>query len=140
MTTIAYHHKSKTIAYNSQSSAGGIIANSNANKMHERNGVLFFVAGVTAGVDDLIKSYFGESLLGDPECDAFVVAGGVVYYCYVDNLELKWIELNSDAVIGTGQPFALAAMDFGKSAKEAVKYAITRDIYSGGRVREFKLK
>ena len=140
MTTIAYHHKSKTIAYDSQATAGGIIANSNANKMHERNGVLFFVAGVTAGVDAIMKSYFGEDLLSDPECDAFVVDGGVVYYCYVDNLELKWIEIDSDAVIGTGQPFALAAMDFDKSAKEAVKYAITRDIYSGGRVREFKLK
>jgi ATP-dependent protease HslVU (ClpYQ) peptidase subunit len=36
--------------------------------------------------------------------------------------------------IGSGARFALAAMDFGRSAGEAVAYACTRDIYSGGEV------
>jgi ATP-dependent protease HslVU (ClpYQ) peptidase subunit len=34
--------------------------------------------------------------------------------------------------IGSGQRFALAAMDLGKSAAEAVAYAATRDIFTGG--------
>ncbi len=36
--------------------------------------------------------------------------------------------------IGSGALFALAAMDFGQSAAEAVGYACTRDIYSGGSI------
>ena len=38
------------------------------------------------------------------------------------------------AAIGSGARFALAAMDLGKSAHEAVEYACTRDIYSDGTI------
>jgi ATP-dependent protease HslVU (ClpYQ) peptidase subunit len=41
--------------------------------------------------------------------------------------------------IGSGQRFALAAMDFGKSASEAVEYACSRDIFSGGQITELSL-
>jgi ATP-dependent protease HslVU (ClpYQ) peptidase subunit len=40
------------------------------------------------------------------------------------------------AAIGSGARFALAAMDFGKTAGEAIEYACTRDIYSGGKITE----
>lgn len=46
----------------------------------------------------------------------------------------RWFLEKSPCAIGSGQRFALAAMDFGKSAAEAVAYAITRDIFSGGEV------
>lgn len=38
------------------------------------------------------------------------------------------------AAIGSGARFALSAMDFGKNADEAVGYACSRDIYSGGSI------
>jgi hypothetical protein len=33
----------------------------------------------------------------------------------------------------------LAALDFGKTAKEAVEYAMTRDVYSGGKVHVYDI-
>lgn len=42
--------------------------------------------------------------------------------------------------MGSGYQFAIAALDLGKTAKEAVNYAKTRDIYTGGRVRVFDVK
>ena len=41
---------------------------------------------------------------------------------------------------GSGSSFALSAMDFGKSAKDSVKYAMTRDIYTGGKIKVIKVK
>lgn len=42
--------------------------------------------------------------------------------------------------IGSGQRFALAAMDLGKSAGEAVVYACTRDVFSGGIITSLELE
>lgn len=42
--------------------------------------------------------------------------------------------------IGSGTRFALAAMDFGKNAEDAVNYACTRDVYSGGLVTVLALE
>ncbi|WP_210772140.1 hypothetical protein [Rhodanobacter lindaniclasticus] len=36
--------------------------------------------------------------------------------------------------IGSGWQFAIAAMDFGKTAKQAIEYAMTRDNGTGGGV------
>lgn len=41
---------------------------------------------------------------------------------------------------GTGRNFALAAMDLGKSPKEAVQLAIKYDVYSGGDAQELIIK
>lgn len=40
--------------------------------------------------------------------------------------------------IGSGAKHALTAMDLGLDAKEAVKMAMKRDIYTGGRIRTFR--
>ena len=41
--------------------------------------------------------------------------------------------------IGSGQRFALAAMDLGKNAEEAVVYAATRDVFTGGVITAISL-
>ena len=46
------------------------------------------------------------------------------------------VHLDSYA-IGSGAEFAMSAMDFGMTAKEAVEYTMTRDIYTGGEVTVF---
>lgn len=45
---------------------------------------------------------------------------------------------NPDA-IGSGAAYALAAMDMGASAEDAVRAAMKRDIYTGGKVRAMKV-
>ncbi len=46
------------------------------------------------------------------------------------------VEMNptQPLAIGSGWQFAIAAMDFGKSAKQAIEYAMTRDNGTGGGV------
>ena len=51
-----------------------------------------------------------------------------------------WMEFNYPYAIGSGQAYAQAVMDAGLSAPEAVKIAIKRDCFSGGRVQVLKLK
>ncbi|MNR66547.1 hypothetical protein D3C85_1900920 [compost metagenome] len=46
---------------------------------------------------------------------------------------------NPDA-IGSGAMYALAAMDMGASAAEAVRAAMKRDIYSGGKLTTIAIK
>ncbi len=46
---------------------------------------------------------------------------------------------NPDA-IGSGSAYALAAMDMGASAEEAVRAAMKRDIYTGGTVRTIVIR
>lgn len=41
--------------------------------------------------------------------------------------------------IGSGKNFALAFMDTGMSAEEAVRATCKRDIYTGGTIRTFKI-
>ncbi|MNJ79145.1 hypothetical protein D3C77_770710 [compost metagenome] len=45
---------------------------------------------------------------------------------------------NPDA-IGSGAPYALAAMDMGASAEDAVRAAMKRDIYTGGKIRTLRI-
>lgn len=40
---------------------------------------------------------------------------------------------------GSGADLAIAAMDLGVSSSEAVEYAATRDIYTGGEVESFDI-
>jgi len=37
---------------------------------------------------------------------------------------------------GSGGAWAQAALDFGKTPEEAIKYAMTKDIYTGGKVKK----
>ena len=55
-----------------------------------------------------------------------------------------WSFLGKDSVehtepwaYGSGGDFAIAAMDFGEDARGAVRYAATRDLYTGGVVQSF---
>ena len=44
------------------------------------------------------------------------------------------------AAVGSGAVFAIAAMDCGKSAVEAIRIAKKRDVNTGGRIRTIKVK
>lgn len=135
MTTIAYHHERKEIAYDGRTTRGDTIMNDSSEKMVEQGGVKFFLCGATCDYDLLMSMYFGEKSDLAPEASAFVVDEGVVYRigCQDDGVFWKCKPDCNDA-IGSGWQFALSAMDFGKCAKRAVKYAATRDLYTGGKI------
>lgn len=138
MTTIAYHHESKIIAWESRQTQEGLIRTDKCMKMKEKDGVRFWVAGAVPDELKLIDKYFGADIDGLIECNAFVYDGKTLNYVGVTESGEFWsMPIDYNCAMGSGEFFALAAMDFGKSAVEAVEYAKTRDCYSGGEVHDF---
>lgn len=140
MTTIAYHHKSKEVAIDSRYTRGDIIDSDKGNKVRKDNRGTWLFAGHQGDFKDLMKLQRNEKVEVRPDCGAVLISKGVAFTVDTDNDGFCIIsEINDNFTMGSGSNFALAAMDHGKSAKEAVDYAKTRDIYTGGRVKVFKV-
>jgi hypothetical protein len=142
MTTIAYHHKSKTIAWDSRKSGdNGVIKSDNSEKHIEVGGVHYWICGVVSDEKLMIQAYQDGKVDRVPECNAFVHDDGVTYRCGVDSEGFIWKEeLDNDDSFGSGHPFALSAMRLGLNAKEAVEHAKTLDCYTGGEVNVMELE
>ncbi len=140
MTTIAYNHKDKQIAYESRSTRDFVIISDSVNKRIDRDGVSFFLCGSVADYDMLINIYFGGSENLVPECNAYAVSKEGCYRIGVTEAGEFWKQkLEHNEAMGSGWEWAIAAMDFGKSASDAVEYAKTRDSASGGKVNVFDI-
>ncbi len=142
MTTIVYDHKTRQIAVDSRTTSCGIIKTDETNKWIFQGKDIWFYAGLHSDIHDFLCAFDGTKPTRDLDCIALAVIDGCVYWCGVDNNDgTTWRQpvLHSDAA-GSGQSFALAALDFGKSAKESVEYAMTRDIYTGGKVHVYDIE
>lgn len=136
MTTIAY--KDGVIAYDSRQTRSGVIVSDDAEKSELVNGVRFFLAGAVCDMPALIAAYFGTPSPVPVECSGYAVDGGKLMMVGHDDKTGIWnqeLDLSNPDAIGCGAPYALAAMDMGASAEEAVRAAMKRDIYTGGKVR-----
>lgn len=140
MTTIAY--KDGVIAYDSRQTRSGTIVADNAIKRQVVEGVSFFLSGAVCDAPALIAAYFGTPSPVPVECSGFAVDGGKLLMVGCDDKTGIWRQeldpANPDA-IGSGSAYALAAMDMGASAVEAVRAAMKRDIYTGGRIRTYRI-
>jgi ATP-dependent protease HslVU (ClpYQ) peptidase subunit len=135
MTTIAYQHAGRQIAYDGRTTRGEVVINDSSEKMSERDGVKFFLCGATCDYDLLISMYFGGKSKIVPEANAFVSDGGLVYRIGCSEEGVFWkCAPDCDDAIGSGWAFAISAMDFGRCAEEAVEYAAKRDLYTGGKI------
>jgi len=105
--------------------------------------IYYIGCGMASDVDRLIELYLsGASEAHKFECDVLMSNGdGHLYRIDVDETGPFKINVSmyAPAALGSGADFAVAAMDFGKTPVQAVKYAITRDSMTGGKVRYFKL-
>ena len=141
MTTIVYNHESKEIAVDSRFTRADVISTDKATKALRKNGVVFVCEGRSARYHMLVDMWFSGEAVKDLECSALVVFAGQVFdYGLDDDGEILSELVDENHAKGSGAQFALSAMDFGKSAKEAVQYAMTRDIYTGGKVKVIKVK
>lgn len=142
MTTIAYHHGDKEIAVDSRSVAGGVIVTEKKNKSVKNNLGTWFLCGAACDMADFVKLSKNDVLHKDLELSVsgLRMTNGVVYWVFINNGVFCEEIINNNLGVGSGGNFALAAMDFGESAKEAVKYASTRDTCTNGRIRVFKVK
>lgn len=141
MTTIAYHHESKTIAVDSRRTCGSVITSDKTNKIQKVCGLVFVLCGTVSDKGLFIDMYVnGSESNVIPDITGYVIDNGTAYLCHVnENGVMQKYELEHNDAIGSGEQFALSAMDFGKNAKEAVKYAMTRDTITGGKIREVKI-
>lgn len=140
MTTIAY--KDGVIACDSRQTRSGTIVADNQSKCQVVGGVSFFLSGAVCDAPALIAAYFGTPSPVPVECSGFAVDGGKLLMVGCDDKTGIWRQeldpANPDA-IGSGSAYALAAMDMGASAVEAVRAAMKRDIYTGGRIRTYRV-
>lgn len=140
MTTIAYNHRDREIAVDSRVSLDNMILTDESFKMIERSGVKFFTAGKSCDYDLMIDGYFGLDIKLIPECSMIAIDNGVVYLVSANNdAVICKAKMECNVTLGSGECFALAAMDFGKTAAEAVEYAKTRDPFTGGKVNVFSV-
>lgn len=140
MTTIVYCHKTKQIAVDSRVTAGMLIKSDSAAKfIKNKRGEIWFISGQRSEGENYSKLKHGDVVNDDFNIDAIVIKDGEVYSAIESNGVLSFCKVEWNEATGSGNEFALAALDFGKTAKEAVEYAATKDCYTGGKVHVFNL-
>ncbi|WDG79158.1 proteasome subunit beta [Pseudomonas chlororaphis] len=140
MTTIAY--KDGVVAYDSRQTRSGAIVSDDVLKCQVVDGVSFFLSGAVCDEKALIAAYFGTPSPVPVECSGYVVDGGKLMMVGHDDKTGIWrqdLDPSNPDAIGSGAAYALAAMDMGASAVDAVRAAMKRDIYTGGKVRILRI-
>lgn len=146
MTTVAWDLR--VLSVDSRSTIGPDIMSDKTQKLFRNQGV--FSAVVLCGSYDIAKQYMEETLctlehpldlLKEPASEEFSIVG------ILKGTQEAW-RLNGDCTFlidvpwafGSGADYALAAMDHGKTAVEAVKYAATRDFKTNNRIQSYTVK
>lgn len=128
MTTIAYHHKT------------GRILTDDADKVVTVENKVFFITSSVADFEPAIDDWLAgktNRLLAH----GFLIEGGRVWVWGNDPDDGPWKEpVKCNHALGSGRDYATAAMDFAQGAAGAIKYAMTRDSRTGGRLRTFDVK
>lgn len=141
MTTIAYHHGDSEIAADGRLTAGGDIVHDRADKSVKVGARTFYCCGKRGQYQRFAEDCEnGKAVDWEPDVSAIMVEKGRAFLCSVHDRRYCVSPLDYNEAIGSGASYAVAAMDFGRSAREAVRYASTRDVYTGGRVKVWKLK
>lgn len=141
MTTVIYDHKRKQVAIDSRYTRGDVIDTDKGNKVRKDSRGIWLFSGHQADFEDLMALKRNEKVEVRPECGAILIKNGCAFVVDTDEDGFCIVaKLNDSFAMGSGYKFAIAALDLGKTAKEAVNYAKTRDIYTGGRVRVFDVK
>lgn len=147
MTTIVYDGKG-TIAYDSRCVGDEQVYDDDFDKKYTSpEGVVGFVAGRPKDAETLLSYYLenkiGQELITGSSLLVWDPRDKTLWMCSTDKNDTFFadpMKLDKPVGIGSGRDLALGAIDAGLNAKEAVKLACKRDIYSGGRVRTYKVK
>lgn len=144
MTTIAY--KNGVIAYDSrETSPDDLIVDDDCEKRFDRNPFHFFLCGASSDREEFIESYLNWKAVRDGiDVEAFVYCPSVklLYRSSIDEKGVIWksqLRLDNHYAMGSGRRLALAFMDSGMSAEDAVIATCKRDVWTGGTIRTFKI-
>lgn len=139
MTTIAY--SGGVLASDSRLTYESAVTTDKCKKIYRlADGALFGASGSNEAGLMVLKALQKDTPLPKLEGDfagILIRPNGRVYYSD-GRLWDHWPE--KCIAIGSGGPYALAAMHAGADAVTAVKAGIAVDIYSGGRVQKLELK
>ena len=136
MTTIAFD--GETIAYDGRVTQGGTIVSDDYDKKYKYGNTYFFLSGNVNELEEFIEACIDGGSENSYNCSGFMYENGELYE--VGGGNGVWICRNvGPMAYGSGADHAITAMDCGLSAKEAVKMAAKRDIYTGGKIRTFKI-
>lgn len=152
MTTIAV--KDGIIAFDSRQTRDNIIISDKAIKQKETECYIYFCTGCLDEIDRFIELHENNTKYQHPiNVNAFIFSkeSKNLFYAGVSNeatplgepiLQLWKHKISGDEInaIGSGRDFAIAAMDLGMSAMEAIEYTTCRDIYTGGIINTFRIK
>ncbi len=141
MTTIVYDHKNKQVACDSRETGGGVLFTDEAIKYKVVGDDVWFICGSKSDVAIFIDTFEHNSHSPDNvNCGGIVVRDGVCYKACNEDGVYKLDELPCNESLGSGGWLAMAAVDLGKTARQAVKYAMTRDLYTGGKVHVYDIE
>lgn len=144
MTTFAYSRKDSIIAIDGRVSAGSrIVSDSDKKYIRKGSNVYFTIGGVAdahrlidmveAGIEETSDDNLYECqlvLAAIPPVEIYVNEAG-----YVEAVPI----IEEFYTLGSGGDHALSAMDLGKTPKQAVQHAMTRDLFSGGKIVQYDL-
>jgi len=140
MTTIVYCHKTKQVAVDSRSTNGsGEILNDSSDKVLLVRDEVWFISGFWFEADSISKLKHNDKVDESYRTTAIVIKDGIAFFVGVFDGHMCFDKCDYNVGVGSGGTFAYCALDFGKTAKEAVEYAATKDCYTGGKVRVFNL-
>jgi ATP-dependent protease HslVU (ClpYQ) peptidase subunit len=143
MTTIVYDHKNKQIACDSRMAKSSGVYSDCYIKMTHKKDRLFIMAGSTCDIDYFIENFEKYNKVDIDviiDCSGIMIQNGKAYSVFIYDSVFNLDLLICNQFEGSGGKFALSALDFGKTAKEAVEYAITKDCYSGGKVHVYDIE
>ena len=141
MTTIVYDHKKKQIACDSRETAAGCIVTDKADKWVNNDTGIWFICGSKSDRYIFTENFnHNDEAPKNIDCSGIVVIDGVAHKACISDGIFKLDLIVSNEGIGSGGWFSQAAVDLGKTASEAVKYSMTRDMYSGGKVHVYDIK
>jgi hypothetical protein len=142
MTTVVYDHKSKILAVDQRVLLETVIlTDESVDKFVETQDGIWFFCGKLADYNKLVQIFNGEQVESSIECAAlyFDKKTKEVYHRTSDKNQPYGCKLACSVTLGSGEHFALAALDHGKNAIEAIKYTATRDICTGSNVLAYSI-
>lgn len=139
MTTIVYDHEKELVAVDSRCTSSGLIMDDEYDKIIFKNGEVWIYSGTAGEAEEFSNLKHREKTEITESIHAFVIKEGSCFYAGLYDGCMHIEKRTNNDYLGSGGVFARCALDFGKSAREAVEYAKTKDCYTGGKVRVFNL-
>lgn len=140
MTTIVYDHKNKQVAVDSRCTNGhGEIISDSYSKVFKNDEGLWIFSGDIGEIEIFSKLNHGDEIESKFHISAFLIKDESCYMAAKSGRYMSIAKMLHNDALGSGCQFAIGALDHGKSAKQAVEYAITKDCHSGGKVNVYNL-